>query len=94
MITFYPRDIGIWRKDFTFDYERGITLEASNNKQTGSYKDRAEFIEFLKSRGVRLDDHEFPLKIEKLDEPNYKFKYATHTVTQWSLLGWIKDDLK
>lgn len=96
MITFYPRDIELWRRDFNFandDRGKGITLEA-NNKWTGSYKDRDEFIDFLKSRGVRLDDHEYPLEIEKLSSVHHSFKEATHVVRQWSLLGFIKDNLK
>lgn len=33
MITFYPRDIELWRRDFNFandDRGKGITLEANN----------------------------------------------------------------
>ena len=92
MITFYPRDIEIWRSIFEFGV-RGITLEARPDTHRGHYRNRAEFIEFLKEHGVRLDDAEYPLEFTKLDEPHISLN-ATHSVHQWSLLGWIKDDYR
>ena len=91
MITFYPRNIGIWRKEFEFN--PGITLLPCAKTNYKVFRNQEEFFDFLKGYRVRLDDPEFPLKIE--DDPTIselREISGLQSVVQWSLLGWIKDD--
>ena len=93
MITFYPRDIGMWRKEF--DFHEQITLLPGAKRNYKGFRDLPEFLEFLKEHGVRLDDAEFPLKID--DAPTIsKLRNipGLQSVVQWSLLGWIKNDYR
>lgn len=93
MITFYPRDIGMWRKDF--DFNPPITLTPKEKTDHKVFYNRDELFEFLKGYGVRLDDPEFPLKIEDaLTVSKLRNIPGLQSVVQWSLLGWIKDDYK
>ena len=81
MITFYPRDIGLWREDFDFS-DRA-------NYPTKTFKDRDELSEFvLKKYG--MDDEEFPLKFLE-NESIYSPFDSTHTVHKWTVLGWMKE---
>ena len=59
MITFYPRNIGMWHEVFTFN---DITL-SMNNIQSKTIYNRDELIEFLKQHKVRLDDLKMSLRI-------------------------------
>jgi hypothetical protein len=94
MITFYPRDIGIWRKDF--DFNPPITLIPKEKTDHKSFHDREEFIQFLKEHGVKLDNPALPLKFEQADEniytKGYKHQGELLIVVQWSVLGWIRDN--
>ena len=93
MITFYPRDIGLWRKEFDFNSVITLLPGAKTNRKV--FRDQEEFFDFLKEHGVRLDDPEFPLKIE--DAPTVsKLREipGLQSVVQWSLLGWIKNDFR
>ena len=93
MITFYPRDIGMWRKEF--DFNPPITLLPNQKTDHKSFYDQSEFFEFLKAQGVRLDDPEFPLKIEDAPTVSELRKIqGLQSVVQWSLLGWIKNDFR
>lgn len=95
MITFYPCDIEMWRKDFCFNND--ITLTPKEKTNYKIFYNRDEFIEFLKEHDVRLDDTENPLEFrgprnnETLVNTYYDHKY-TYDVIQGTLLGWIKDD--
>lgn len=91
MITFYPRDIGLWRKDFCFN--KDITLTPKEKTDHKVFYDRDELIGFLKEHGVRLDDIQNPLEITG-PHNNERLGPNTYNVIQWSLLGWIKDDYK
>lgn len=93
MITFYPRDIGMWRKEFNFSDRHSITLAAKEYSDRKTFYDRDELIGFLKEHGVRLDDPTNPLKITG-PHTHYTLGPDTYDVIQWSLLGWIKDDYK
>lgn len=87
MITFYARDIGIWRQDFCFTND--ITLIPKEKYHYKTFYDRKELIEFMKSRGVRLDDPRYPLEFVGPKE-HHEFGYV-YDVIQWSLLGWVKE---
>jgi hypothetical protein len=97
MIIFYPRDIGMWRKDF--DFHPGITLIPKEKTDHKAFRNREELIEFLKDHGVRLDDPAFPLKFEQVDQTGenvyfkgYNYQGELSIVVQWSVIGWIRDD--
>ena len=93
MIIFYPRDIGRWRNDFDFSCRTGaITLECKSKTDNKRFHNRNEFIDYLKEQGVRLDDIEYPLEITGPNEHHY-FGSNIYTVKQWTLIGWIRDDL-
>lgn len=90
MITFYPRDIGLWRKDFDFSQRNGsFTLECKKQTDHKIFYDRAELIEFLKEHGVRLDDPNFPLEFTGPREHS-ELGYV-YTVMQFHVMGWIKE---
>lgn len=89
MIVFYPRDIGMWRDEY--DFTQDITLAPKEKTNHRSFHSKQEFIDYLKSRGVSLDDPKYPL--EFIDENN-QVHGACEAVVQWSLLGFIKDDYK
>jgi hypothetical protein len=93
MITFYPRDIGMWRKEF--DFNPPITLIPNQKTDHRVFPSQSEFFDFLREHGVRLDDPAFPLKIE--DSPTVSRLRnipGLQSVVQWSLLGWIKNDFR
>lgn len=97
MIVFFPRDIGMWRKDF--DFHPDITLVPKEKTDHKAFRDRGELIQFLKEHGVRLDDAKFPLRIEKTElyfpKPRMNFYVGElFMVHQCTVLGWIKDDYK
>jgi hypothetical protein len=95
MITFYPRDIELWRKTFDFaegySQERGITLVAQPRKDCRVFYDRDELIGFCKEHGVRLND---PLNPFEITGPTNHpvFGEGTFTVKQWTCIGWLKDN--
>lgn len=91
MITFYPRNIGRWRD--VFDFNPPITLTPKEKTNYKVFHTRDEFIEFLKDHGVRLDDPEFPLTI-KFYGTHHVLGDGVYTVTQWTLLRWLKDDFQ
>ena len=78
MITFYPRDIGLWREDFDFSDH--------SNRPTKTFKDRDELSEFIDNK---MDDESFPVKF--IEEPNHHFN-TTHIVHKWTVLGWSKEN--
>jgi hypothetical protein len=90
MITFYPRDIGMWRKYFDFS-ERPVILAGDGKIRNKTFRDRKELIEFLKDFGVRLNDPNYPLKFELCHSPE---RLGHYSVIQWTCIGWIKDDFK
>ena len=93
MITFYPRDINMWRTCPEFDLSQrdNILLLPLQKTHYKTFHDRPELIEFLKQYGVRLDDPTLPLKFVG---PEEHFRFGNvYTVVQWSLVGWMKDDL-
>lgn len=97
MITFYPRDIGMWRKTFDFNPSIILTPKLVPSAHEGmAFYSRDELIEFLKQHGVRLDDPKFPLLIEQANENIYQKGHARRgelfIVVQWTVIGWIRDD--
>ena len=80
MITFYPRDVGLWRSDFDFS-DRA-------NYPTKTFKDRDELIKFVENK-YGMDDPEFPLTF--IEEPNHHFN-TTHIVHMWTVMGWSRED--
>lgn len=96
MITFYPRNLGIWVKDF--DFHPDITLTPKEKTNYKAFRNRAEFIQFLKDSGVRLDNPEFPLEIKQANERVYEKGHPGQgelfVVIQWTVIGWIRDDYK
>jgi hypothetical protein len=88
MITFYPRDIGLWRGIFDFN---NITLSMAA-KTCQRFHDRDDLIGFLKQHGVRLDDAANPLLISPHLGEHPTLGVGVFDVIQWTLIGWIKDD--
>ena len=85
MITFYPRDIELWRDTFKF------TMPGIHGPSKVFY-DRDDLLGFCKEHGVRLDDAKNPFEITgPTDHP--VFGQGTFTVKQWTCIGWLKDDL-
>jgi hypothetical protein len=92
MITFYPRDIGMWRRDFDFSirYVEGRGRPAiANPPDCKRFLDQNKLIAFLKENGVRLDDHEHPLRFDFQDHHYFGPCYQVH---QWTVLGWFTED--
>ena len=82
IIVFHPRDIELWRKDFSFSQER----DESSYRKFNSYE---EFVSFLQSNGIRTDDTIYPLTFIKTeDHPRYGDCYG---VVQWTLIGWVNN---
>lgn len=98
MITFYPRDIKMWRKDF--DFNPPITCIQHEKDDYKVFQNRDEFIQFLKpylgERGV--NDPEHPLRIESANPQVYCKGHPQQgelfVVVQWSVIGWIRDDYR
>lgn len=76
-LRFYPRDIGMWRKTFTWN---GIS------EPSKVFDDDEAFKQFCQEHGVRFDDPDNPFLIEPCDDYVWKKQYS---VTQWSVIGWI-----
>ena len=94
MITFYPRDIELWRSCPEFDLtQRGDILLAVKTKQ--DYKvfyNRVELIQFLKDFGkVRLSEGR---TLEFTGPHEHHVLGTVYNVTHWTLLGWMKDDYR
>lgn len=82
MITFYPRDIGMWRTYFRFD---------DATYPSKGFPNRDALIEFLKEHGVRTDDEKYPLEIT---DPEHHAVLGENIcdVIQWTVIGWISED--
>lgn len=78
MITFYPRDVGLWRSDFDFS-DRA-------NYPTKTFKDRNDLIKFIDGK---IRDENFPVKF--IEKPNHHFN-TTHIVHMWTVMGWSRED--
>ena len=76
-IRFYPRDIGLWRKTFTWN---GIS---EPSKVFDSEQDLKKFCE---EHGVRMDDPDYPFTLLPCD--HYVFGKAI-VVQQWTVIGWV-----
>jgi hypothetical protein len=99
VITFFPRHIGPWNTIFDFEPDITLTPKARPNARTGmGFHNREEFIQFLKDSGIRLDNPEFPLKIEQANERVYLKGHAAQgellIVVQWTVIGWIRDNYR
>lgn len=98
MITFYPRDIGRWREHFDFYPPITLTPKVKTNYQV--FRDRAEFIEFLREHKIQLDNPEFPLRFESCKEVEaaagnrFPAPGELFEVIQWTVQGWFRDDYK
>jgi hypothetical protein len=78
MITFYPRDIGLWRSDFDFSDR--------NNHPTKTFKDRDELSKFVDEK-FNADEWPTSFIVEKFMPFD-----ATHIVHKWTVMGWIKEE--
>ena len=76
-IRFYPRDIGLWRKTFTWN---GIS------EPSKVFDSELTFEEFLSSHGIRFDDPENPFTISPCGNYIWGKQFS---VVQWSCIGWI-----
>lgn len=94
MITFYPRDMAMWREEF--DFTPDITLTPKEKTDHKVFYDRDELIGFLKEHRVRLDDPQHPLRIESVSNEicskGSNRQGELFVVIQWSVLGWIRDN--
>lgn len=90
MITFYPRDIGRWREEYSFEPDITLTPKLKTNHKI--FHSRDEFIGYLKERGVSLTDPENPLRIVKHEGTHPTLGQDAYVVVQWTVLGWIKDN--
>lgn len=92
-VKFYPRDIEFWRSTEEYDFSKRLnkisTLECPQKEDYKVFDSRVELIEYLKERGVRMDDPDNPLIFTQ--ENHHVFGKNTYTVIQWSLLGWCVD---
>ena len=94
MITFFPRDIERWRSTGLFDFTyRPVVSLSMRSSDSITFYTRAELIEFLKEHGVRLDDAKHPLEFTGPNE-HATFGPGMYNVTQWTLLGWMKEDYR
>lgn len=73
MIRFYPRDIGMFHNG-DFDFSPIVSLVAGAKCNYKDFYNRVELIEYLKSRGVRLNDAEVPLEF---------YDYREHQIFGW-----------
>lgn len=76
-LRFYPRNIGMWRKTFTWD---GIS------EPSKLFDSEESFRQFCAEHGVRFDDSENPFMLIKCNDHVSGKQYAVH---QWSTIGWI-----
>jgi hypothetical protein len=75
-IRFFPRDIGLWRKEFVWN---GIS------EPSRVFDGEVELREFCRLHRVRFDDEVNPFVIESccnVWEKNY-------VVKQWTVIGWL-----
>jgi len=80
MIRFYPRDIGLWRKTFTWN---GISEPSKVFDDVESLK------QFCSDHETRLDDEKYPFRLELCGNYVWGKKYA---VMQWTCIGWVNDE--
>lgn len=80
MITFYPRDVGMWRVLFDF---------TASDKPSMAFDSKSSFTNWLQANThVRLDDATFPLEFGELeDHPGWSKQ--RRPVRQCLLIGWI-----
>lgn len=79
MITFYPRDIGLWRSKYDFSDRKTYPT-----KEFSSFDALKEYIK----ENFEVDDEEFPVRF--IEEPNEYFG-AQYMVYRWTVLGWAKE---
>ena len=97
MITFYPRDLDIWKG--YFDFSLDITVAPKEKNFFKVFNDREELIAFLKAFGALPTDPQYALKFANKfgDDCNgvltLNFEGLT-AVVAGDHLGWIKDDLR
>ncbi len=89
MVTFYPRNIELWRDDFSFTDD--ITLIQKEKPSYKTFHNRKELIEFLKIYGIRLDGPGLPLEFIGPEE-HHLFGHNVYEIVQWTVLGWVKED--
>jgi hypothetical protein len=91
MITFYPRDIELWRSCPEFDLtQRGnILLAVKTKRDYKVFQKRSELIEFLKEFAqIKIDGGGIPLEITGPHDHS-EFGPLTYNVQHWILLGWL-----
>ena len=77
MVTFYPRDIGMWRSEYSFGRNK------RPSKRFANFDDLKQYI--LEKCG---QDEEYPLTF--IEEVNECLE-TTHVVHKWTVLGWAKE---
>ena len=80
MITFYPRDIGLWRNEYNFSDRKNYPY-----KEFLSFDALKEYIE----ENFEADNSEFPVKF--IEETNPNFLGKRYMVHRWTVLGWAKE---
>lgn len=75
-IRFYPRDMGLWRKTFTWN---GIS------EPSRIFNGEESFRKFCAEHGVRFDDLDNPFLIE----PCHHVWGKQYIVRQWTVIGWL-----
>lgn len=83
MIKFYPRDIGRWRGIFNFP-PKLLPLP-----DYAEFESPHEFLNFLITHKVRLDDKENKLIFTKQTATD-KYDCIVYNVTQWTSIGRIE----
>lgn len=82
MITFYPRDIGLWRSEYNFkDRNKGYP-----SKQ---FETLDHLREYVFSNFTDLCEDVYPLKF--IEENNVHFG-TNLIVHKWTVLGWAKEE--
>lgn len=76
-LRFFPRDMGRWRKTFTWN---GIS------EPSMVFNSEESFRKFCAEHGIRFDDPDYPFLIEPCGHYVWGKQYA---VTQWTCQGWI-----
>lgn len=92
MITFFPKEMPIW-KDF-FVFKADITLTPKEKTNYKVFQSRNELVDFCKEFGVDIKASYNPIQIME-DFNNENYGVGTYVVKQGDfILGWMKEDFR
>lgn len=91
MITFYPRDIALWRDHFDFDPPITLTLKEKTNLKV--FRNHTELKEFLKAYSVKFNDVDHPVEFIGPKFNHFYDKYM-YTIKSTTVVGAFTDDYK